>query len=394
MFNNGTTSRWRHGKIYMIITYRNPGDKNDTIDVHFDIEKNYFTDKWIVELKNLLQQNYHLEKNYCFMGFASSPRNVDFLCNEINDAIFQINRFNTYNKWQMAGLDPYHIDDVFNRDLVMYDESHGVGNAINGDPNTNLGLCLKHDAMNRLHRYFEDLQGEVWGLSSYYKVADHETKYAIRQLNDLCHELENFVMSYRKLHVEPYWQRPSQIMTWLQAPRSDLQEQDYQLFVDNDYDRELGGVYLHWAQVGKTHIEVFRDEDGQDVDDAVCSSISALRYYSGEFDIEWGNDVTRANAPWHVEEQAQFVQWLSRNGFDPTDPKLSSGFIKIGQCDLQRSFGTTNGEEIWKILSSYLDVYSIEIGNTVGHFDYMWSQPDFAQKQIDFMTPGYIHSSS
>ena len=35
----------------MIITYRNPGDKNDTIDVHFDIEKNYFTDKWIVELK-------------------------------------------------------------------------------------------------------------------------------------------------------------------------------------------------------------------------------------------------------------------------------------------------------------------------------------------------------
>ena len=62
MFNNGTTSRWRHGKIYMIITYRNPGDKNDTIDVHFDIEKNYFTDKWIVELKNLLHQNYHLEK--------------------------------------------------------------------------------------------------------------------------------------------------------------------------------------------------------------------------------------------------------------------------------------------------------------------------------------------
>jgi len=378
----------------MKITYRNPQQPTDMLDVYFDIPDTDFNQRWQTELENLLTWQYPLEKNYCFMGFAHSPRNVDYLCEQINVAIAQINKFNATGAWQHAGLKDYCIDDHFESNTVMYDSSYGVAKAVDNDPHSNLGYCLKHDAMNRLHRYFEDLQGEVWGLSSYYKTADFETKYAIRQLNDLCHELENYVMSYRKLHVEPYWQRPSQIMTWLQAPRSDLQEQDYQLFMENDYDRELGGVYLHWAQVGKTHIEVFRDEDGQDVDDVVCSTINALRYYSGEFDIEWGNDVTRANAPWHVEEQAQFVQWLSRNGFDPTDPKLSSGFIKIGQCDLQRSFGTSNGEEIWKILSSYLDVYSIEIGNTVGKFDYMWSQDDFAQKQIDFMTPGYIHSSS
>ena len=378
----------------MKITYRNPQQPTDMLDVYFDIPNTDFNQRWQAELETLLSWQYPLEKNYCFMGFAQSPRDTDYLCEQINVAIGQINKFNATKLWERAGLAPYYIDDHFDSDTVMYDSSYGVAKAVDNDPDSNLGYCLKHNAMNRLHRYFEDLQGEAWGLSSYYKVADHATKYSIRQLNDLCHELENYVMSYRKLHVEPYWQRPSQIMTWLQAPRSDLQEHDYELFVDNDYDRELGGVYLHWAQVGKTHIEVFRDEDGQDVDDVVCSSISALRYYSGEFDIEWGNDVTRANAPWHVEEQAQFVSWLERNGFDPKDPKLSSGFIKIGQCDLQRSFGTTNGEEIWKILSSYLDVYSIEIGNSVGQFDYMWSQPDFAQKQIDFMTPGYIHSSS
>jgi hypothetical protein len=40
----------------------------------------------------------------------------------------------------------------------------------------NIGATLKHEPMNRLHRYFEDLQGEVWNLSPYYKLADYKTK--------------------------------------------------------------------------------------------------------------------------------------------------------------------------------------------------------------------------
>jgi hypothetical protein len=378
----------------MKITYRNPLDSTDTLDVYFDIRDNDFTRRWRAELVRLLQNNMHLEKNYCFMGFAKSPRNTEYLCDQINVAIAQINTFNATHAWQDAGLADYHIDDHFDVDAVMYDASYGVDKALPNDPNSNLGYCLKHDAMNRLHRYFEDLQGEAWGLSSYYKVADFETKYAIRQLNDLCHELENYVMSYRKLHTEPYWQRPSQIMTWLQAPRCDLQDNDYVLFQDNSYNRELGGVYLHWAQVGKTHIEVYRDEDGQDVDDVVCSAISALRYYSGEFDIEWGNDVMYDIAcPWHCAEMDGFEQWLTRNGFDATDPKLSLGYIKIAQCDLERSFGTTNYEQIWDKLSDHLDVYSIEIDGVVGTFDYVWSQANFKDMQIKTMIPGYIHSS-
>lgn len=378
----------------MKITYRNPLDFSDTLDVYFNIRDNDFTKRWRKELAKLLTNDMHLEKNYCFMGFAKSPRNTQYLCDQINIAIAQINKFNNTGAWQDAELADYAIDDHFDVDAVMYDASYGVDKALPDDPNSNLGYCLKHDAMNRLHRYFEDLQGEAWGLSSYYKVADFETKYAIRQLNDLCHELENYVMSYRKLHTEPYWQRPSQIMTWLQAPRSDLQDSDYILFQENSYNRELGGVYLHWAQVGKTHIEVYRDEDGQDVDDVVCSAISALRYYSGEFDIEWGNDVMYDIAcPWHCAEMDGFEQWLTRNGFDATDPKLSLGYIKIAQCDLERSFGTTNYEQIWDKLSDHLDVHSIEIDGVVGTFDYVWSQANFKDMQIKTMIPGYIHSS-
>ena len=377
----------------MKIVYRNPLDLSDTLDVHFAMYESDFLRRWKHELKILLQQNYHLEKNYNFLGFVESPRNIDYLCQQINDAIRQINRFNSSNKWGNAGLEPYAIQDHFDRDTVMYSADLPIGPAVNGDEMATPGLRIKHDAMNRLHRYFEDLQGEAWGLSNYYKIADSTTKYAIRQLNDLCHELESYVLSYRKSKFEPEWQRPSQINTWLQAPRSDLSDEDYKLFLENKFDRTCGGVYLHWAQIGKTHIEVFRDEDGKDVDDIVCSSISALKYYSGEFDIEWGKDITEHTAPWLAQEQLEFRTWLQRNGFDETDPKLALGFIKIGQCNLMKSFDTTDPIKIWSILAKHLDVFKITIDDVTNTFDYVWSQPNFKQKQIKIMEPGYVWSS-
>ena len=377
----------------MIITYRNPLQPSQTIDVHFDIAQNDFTNRWKQQLKKLLAENYHLEKNYCFMGFPDSPRNISYLCDEINSSIVQINKFNSTGRWQSSGLKSYHINDLFNTETVMYDETLPIGKAVKGDEMVTPGCRLKHDAMNRLHRYFEELQGEAWELSSYYKIADFETKYAIRQLNDLCHELESFVLSFRKSKFEPEWQRPSQINTWLQAPRSNLTDDDFQLFLDNKFDRECGGLYLHWAQIGKTHIEVFRDEDGKDIDDVICSSINSLKYYTGEFDIEWGRDITEQNAPWLRQEQNEFSQWLERNGFDQNDPKLALGFIKIGQCDLQKSFGTIDPQEIWPILSDHLDVYKVSIDGVENTFDYVWSQDNFKQKQIEVMKSGYIWSS-
>ncbi len=379
----------------MKITYRNPLDLTDTLDVYFATYSNPFYKRWEEQLVKLIKEDYHLEKNYCFMGFVDSPRNINYLCEQINHSIGVINRFNTSNKWGNAGLEPYAIQDHFDCDSVMYSADYPTGVCEDGKEMEKPGLRMKHDAMNRLHRYFEDLQGEAWNLSPYYKVADHETKYAIRQLNDLCHELENYILSYRKSFVEPEWQRPSQINTWLQAPRVDLHEEDYELFKVNNFDRQCGGVYLHWSQVGKTHIEVFRDEDGKDIDDATCSTINALRYYSGCFDIEWGKDVLEsdAHATWHKEEQKLFHEWLQRNGFDPNDPKLSLGFIKLAQCNLNRSFGTKEPLEIWKILSKYQDVYKIEIADVIGTFDYVWSDPNYAQMQIKKMIPGYIHSS-
>ena len=173
------------------------------------------------------------------------------------------------------------------------------------------------------------------------------------------------------------------------APRQDLQDEDYELFLKTRYDREFGGVYLHWAQVGKTQFEVFRDENGADIDVATCSAINSLKFYSGEFDVEWGRDINETNHDWHCKEQTEFREWLTRNGFDYNDPKLSLGHIKLGQINLEKSFGTNDFFKIIGKLSNYLDIYQIKIDNVTGIFNYVWSDDNYKQMQIDFLQPGY-----
>ena len=174
---------------------------------------------------------------------------------------------------------PYERISPFVGDDFQYSSKLPIGRHVNGNEMATPGLRLKHEACNLLHRYFEELQGTAWELSPYYKQADIETKYAIRQLNNVCHEIESWVEAYRKQAFEPEWMRPSQITTFLNAPRYDLHEQDYELFKNNRYSRELGGVYLHWSQVGKTLYEVFRDEGEKPLDDATCSAINHQKYY-------------------------------------------------------------------------------------------------------------------
>jgi hypothetical protein len=378
------------------IVLRNPEDKTDTLSYFIDIEATDFNLRWLDALKKNLKNNLHLEKNYCWLGWATGARNINYLCQQINQAIFQINCFNSQNIWGVAGLKQYEIRDYFTPDSVMYSENEfPVAKLENRDSNKNhLGLSLKHEPMNRLHRYFEDLQGEAWNLSPYYRLADYETKWAIRQLNDLCHELESWVLSYRKFKVDPEWQRPSQITTFLNAPRYDLQDSDYDLFLKNRYDRELGGVYLHWAQIGKTQFEVFRDEGGQDIDTATCSAINSLKFYSGEFDVEWGRDIIENKHKWHAQEQQSFREWLIQNNMNYNDPKLSLGYIKIGQVNLEKSFGTVDFAVILKKLSAHLDIYQIHADGVVGTFNYVWSDDNYKQMQIDFLRPGYDWSKN
>ena len=348
------------------VVLRNPLRKQDMIDYTIQAFDTPMAHDWYRALQNLLQSGRMLEKNYCFMGFPKTARNLPYLCDQLNQAVDTIN----------AEFDDYEIEEHFTPDNVR-----AIDYAPNG-PN--------HEVLNRLHNHFERLQGTVGNLSPYYLRAGFEAKYAIRQLNNICHEMETLILSQRKAVTDPVWVRPSQITTWLGAERYDLESSHRQEFLLNGYDRVLGGVYMHWTQIGKTLFEVFRDEDAPELSKSVCEAITHLQYYSGEFDVEWGNDVVYGGShPWHDAEQRAFRQWLQKIGFDPEDPQLSLGYLPLGQVDLVPSFGTKSSLPIWNILGEHLDIYRIEAGNVSQTFDYCWTDNDYKQQQINQLRPGY-----
>lgn len=373
------------GELYPVnVTLRDPQAPQRQVTYVIRPDDTQLARDWQQALIEILKQRLHLEKNFCWLGFPYTPRDIDFLCNELNLYVDQINQFAATGVWQREGLEPYWIEEHFSRRAVRY--SHDLGDQ---------SLRIKHGIMNRLHNHFERLQGLVWQPSEYYRLADADTKYAIRQLNNLCHELESKVLTDRKQQLNPRWVRPSQITTFLKAPRLELTDQHRQGFLTNRYDREFGGVYLHWTQIGKTLMEVWRDEDapeivvGADATDiragsgAQCEAITALKYYSGEFDVEWARDVVSGgDNPWHDAEQARFRAWIEAAGLDWNDTRLGLGYLRLGQVDLEESFGTDHVESIWKILGQHLDIYEIECAEHRARWDYNWADPNYRAQQI------------
>jgi hypothetical protein len=277
------------------------------------------------------------------------------LCTQVNRSINAINSSN---------LD-YRIQDFFS-----------PANVVQKD------LDVNHDKMNHLHRYFEDLQGTSGAMSSHYNSADSYTRWHIRQLNLLCHEIESLVLSMRKDIQAPEWKRPSQLMCWLRAPRFELEEEDYELFGINTINRSLGGVYVGVNKaVGKHHWEVFNDE-GRDsrIGELVTSSLKSQTEAAGDFDIEWARDPGAYE--WQIRKLAEFRTWLAANGFDPDDRSLTIGHPQVGQVDLVRSFGTTDYKVIWSQLSAQLDVYKIRTSSAEATYNYSWQDTDYAEQQI------------
>jgi hypothetical protein len=322
--------------------------------VYIDVIDNSLSRKWLAALNHAIEQGLHLEKNYCFMGFAEGERNGAYLIDQINATITAINTADM----------GYQIDDHFALDTVL-----------DGD------RWLDHDRFNQLHRYFEDLQGTAADISPYYLAADAAARWHIRQLNLLCHEFESWALSWRKLATAPEWARPSQLMCWLNAPRFELTLEDLDLFGIDTINRRLGGVYVGVNKaVGKHHWEVFSDE-GRDsrITELTTTTLATQTLACADFDIEWARDPGAYK--WQIAQLAEFREWLTANGFDPEDKTLTIGHPQVAQVDLRRSFGTEDYQAVWARLNTRLNVTSIRTSTAVATYPYHWSDADYAELQ-------------
>jgi hypothetical protein len=345
---------------------------NKLLTVYIDIFDSSLSRKWLSALNNLIENNYHLEKNYCFHGFIESERNAEYITNQINLSIAAINQ---------ADLG-YQITDHFTVENTIVPGP--VGEFLEGGK-------LVHDKLNHLHRYFEDLQGVSGHMSKYYNQATDTIKWHIRQLNLLCHEYESLVLSMRKAIHAPEWRRPSQLMCWLNAPRFTLDANDFELFGIESLNRPAGGVFVGVNKaIGKHHYEVFRDEGkgGHTIDDLTTSAMRSQTEAAGDFDIEWA--LSPGNFSWMKKELTDFTQWLIDNGFDPNDKSLTIGHPQVGQVDLHRTFGSDDYNIIWNRLGLHLDVYNIRTSHASATYRYNWSDANYIDLQVQHIKRGYV----
>ena len=336
------------------------------LTLNIDIFDSSLSRKWLSALNRLLDEQYHLEKNYCFFGFVEHLRNGAYILEQVNLSIDAINKSDI----------GYQIDDYFSMSNTITDEPIG---------NRRVGRNIIQEKLNWLHRYFEDLQGVSGNLSPFYLKASPEIRWHIRQLNLLCHEFESWALSYRKQIEAPDWQRPSQLMCWLNAPRFNLTEEDYDLFGVETINRSMGGVYVGVNKaVGKHHWEVFNDE-GRDsrIGELISTTLRGQTEAAGDFDIEWGQDPSQFD--WQKKKLNEFRSWLKDNGFDPDDKSLTIGHPKVAQVNLADSFSSADHRDIWNALGSHLDVYRVKTSDSDAVYDYCWSDADYIQKQIEII---------
>jgi hypothetical protein len=342
------------------------GTPDDLLTVYIDVHDNSLSRKWLAALNDLIKNNYHLEKNYCFLGFSDSARNGEYIIRQINDSIAEIN----------AAQIGYTINNVFTLENTL--KSGPVGAYLPGG-------MIQQDKFNQLHRYFEDLQGVSGHISPYYINANSTIRWHIRQLNLLCHEFESWALSNRKKQYAFNWQRPSQLMCWLNAPRFVLDEKDYELFGIETISRPFGGVFVGVNKaVGKHHWEVFHDE-GRDsrIDELTTLTLKSQTEAAGDFDIEWALDPSKFD--WQINQLNEFRNWLIVNNFDPDDKTLTIGHPQVAQVDLMRTFGTEDYTTIWKQLNTRLNVAAIRTSTASTVYNYNWDDKDYKEQQIKWL---------
>ena len=150
-------------------------------------------------------------------------------------------------------------------------------------------------------------------------------------------------------------------------------------------------MYLHWSQVGKTLYEVFRDENGPRMTDALCSEINHQKYYSGEFDIEWGKTITEEQS-FKKHEMDGFRHWLELNGYDWEDPELALGYVKLGQVDMKLGFQDKPFLDVYDDMKNNLNIKSIQVigSRTIeGSYPYTLDSDNWKKMQINYLKEGY-----
>lgn len=124
--------------------------------------------------------------------------------------------------------------------------------------------------LNYLHKFFEDLRGEVTAGTEWFNNAPLTVKQSVERFNILIHKLEANIRT--KNH-------PTVVVTFKDRPILELEDEDLKYFT---FRWTKGTVYINYCQVGKTVLDIFKDKDN------VAEGVRPQQYYSADFMVKFG----------------------------------------------------------------------------------------------------------
>jgi hypothetical protein len=186
------------------------------------------------------------------------------------------------------------------------------------------------DDLNYLHKFFEDLRGEVTESTPWFDSAPPEVQHSVQRFNILIHNLETEMRD--KNH-------PTVVVTFKDRPRHPLTKDDMKHFT---YRWNSGTVYINYCHVGKTVLDVFKDKD------KIADAVRPQTHYSADFTIKFGRTTPYY---YYVLRKALISSWLPFQRFKFKNPNI--GLIPVADIV------TTVSHDTLKKYNRVKDVYAI-----------------------------------
>lgn len=246
-----------------VVTITNGLDDKDLV---FNVYDTDIARRWANEVSN----NYPLYETDRFQGWPDDERNLQYYLSALQEQI----------------------------DIVNAYQANTINSSISGD----------QDTLNYLHRFFEDLRGEVTTGTDFYNRSPDTIKNAIDKFNVLIHETEHLIRN---------GDTPTIVGTFKDRPRVALTEDDFKNFT---FKWKYGEVYINYCEVGKPLLDVFKDQDAH----IGIKNIRPQEFYSADFMIKFGINVTEEH---YQTRLAKFHSWYSLQPFKFKN--LSLGMIPV-----------------------------------------------------------------
>jgi len=136
--------------------------------------------------------------------------------------------------------------------------------------NVTISNNITQQELNHLHKYFEDLRGEIGVGTNWFNNAPGGVQDALMKFNILIHQLEADLRTVN---------HPTVVVTFKDRPNIKLKQEDLKYFT---FRWTSGTVYINYCQVGKTVLDMFKDKD------KIAKGVRPQEYYSADFMVKFG----------------------------------------------------------------------------------------------------------